>query len=180
MRTPWRCATRRRVQAWGSGDGGRVVEIASATSKDVAYICHLQRIEANGLDSVGFLPRVAFEREIAANGLILISRENDDEVGYIYATRNRHGVTRIQQVVVQDDARRLEIGSALVDAVTAPHDWLLSLRCRENLPAVQFWKDRGFQVVAIDSTPTRRGVGVYRFQKVIGGLSAPGPGVGVW
>ena len=147
-----------------------MVEIASATSKDVAYICHLQRIEANGLDSVGFLPRVAFEREIAADGLILIGRENDDEVGYIYATRNRHGITKIQQVVVQDDARRLEIGSALVDAVTSPYDWLLSLRCRENLPSVRFWEDMGFEIVSLDTTPKRRGFGVYRFQKVIGGL----------
>ena len=147
-----------------------MVNITSATSQDIDYICHLQRIEANGLDSVGFLPRVAFEREIAKGGRILIGRENEDEVGYIYATQNHHGITKIQQVVVQDDARRLEIGSKFVDAVTSPHDWLLSLRCRENLPAVQFWKDMGFEVVELDTTPKRRGFGVYRFQKIIGGL----------
>jgi len=149
-----------------------MVNIIPATSQDIDYICHLQRIEANGLDSVGFLPRMAFEKEIAADGLILIGRENDDEVGYIYATRNRHGITKIQQVVVQDDARRLEIGSSLVDAVTSPHDWLLSLRCRENLPSVRFWEDMGFEIVSLDTTPKRRGFGVYRFQKVIGGLWA--------
>jgi GNAT superfamily N-acetyltransferase len=160
------------MRQWGQAKVGSVVNIIEATPEDIEYICHLQRIEANGLDSVGFLPKMAFEREIDAGGRILIGRENGDEVGYIYATRNRHGVTKIQQVLVQDDARRLEIGSTLVDAVTSPNDWLLSLRCRENLPAVQFWKDMGFQIMELDTSPKRRGFGVYRFQKVIGGLWA--------
>ena len=149
-----------------------MAEITPATLEDIDYICHLQRIEANRQDSIGFLPRIAYEKEIInrGHGLLLIGRENDDEVGFIYATRNTSGITRIQQVSVQDDARRLEIGTVLVDAVTDPNDWLMTLRCRENLPSVGFWKDLGFTVESIDETPTVRKQRVLGFQKVIGGL----------
>ena len=148
------------------------MEISKATLADVDYMCHLQRIEANREDSIGFVPRMGYEKEIDGrrHGLILIGRENDDEIGFIYATRNTAGVTTIQQVAVQDDARRLEIGTALVGAVPRPNDWLVTLRCRQNLPSVDFWKDLGFEIHGIDNTPTKRKQGVLLFQKVIGGL----------
>lgn len=141
------------------------MELSSATLTDVDYLCHLQRIEANREDSLGFLPRVVYEREIDN---ILVARENDDLVGFIYATHNRHGITTVQQVGVQDDARRLEIGTQLVDASLRPNDYLVKLRCREGLPSVKFWESNGFEITdLVDSG--RRGQ-VYKFQKVIGGL----------
>lgn len=148
--------------------------ISLATMADVDYLCHLQRIEANRDDAIGFLPRIAYENEIndVRHGSILISRENNDEVGFLYATHNRHGVTHIQQIAVQDDARRLDIGSQLVTAITTPNDWLLTLRCREGLPAVDFWETLGFEVVSRDITRTKRKRDVLRFQKIIGGLWA--------
>lgn len=140
-----------------------------ATLADVDYLCHLQRIEANREDSIGFIPRLGYEREVM-RGNILIARENGDSVGFIYATHNRAGVTRIQQLAVQDDARRLEIGTQLVTAVTKANDWLISLRCRANLPAVTFWEELMFKVTSVDATPTKRKQPVLRFQKVVGGL----------
>jgi len=150
-----------------------VIQVASL--RDVKYMCHLQRVEANREDSIGFIPRVCYEDEIEGrrHGALLVARENGDEVGFIYATRNRAGVTHIQQVAVQDDARRLEIGTELVDAVVRPTDWLLSLRCRETLPAVEFWRNLGFTLESIDTTPTKRKAHVLRFSKVTGGLWLP-------
>ena len=147
--------------------------IVEAALADVDYLCHLQRIEANRDDSIGFIPRAGYERALREGGVILVARENDEEVGFIYATRNRAGVTRIQQVAVQDDARRLEVGTQLVEAVTDPNDWLLSLRCREGLAGVDFWRSLGFTEQSIDRSPTKRKRGVIRFQKIIGGLWGP-------
>ena len=149
-----------------------MVEIVKATLGDIGYICGLQRIEARGADSLGFIPRGAYEDEVEGrrSGDVLVGVENGDLVGFIYATHNVAGVTRVQQVAVQDDARRLEIGTQLVDAVTGENDWLLSLRCRENLPAVEFWRNLGFEVQGVDRPPTKRKQGVVRFQKVVGGL----------
>ena len=140
---------------------------------DIKYISHIQDIEARGLDGVGFLPPSAFEREINTEGLVHIAEENGEKVGYIYATKNRHGVKKIQQVCVQEDARRLEIGTELVDSVLSNNDWLISLRCREQLPALTFWQDLGFEIVDYDDRPKKRKQGVYRLSKIVGGLWIP-------
>ena len=144
------------------------MEVTPATLRDVDYICHLQRIEASREDSLGFLPRSVYTREVESYGTILIARENGDEVGFIYATHNRHGITTVQQVGVQDDARRLEIGTTLVEASVRENDFLVKLRCRQGLPSVSFWASQGFNIVDLVESG-RRGP-VYKFQKIIGGL----------
>ena len=145
-----------------------MLDISSATLEDVDYLCHLQRIEANREDALGFLPKSVYEREIQSRGTILLARENGDEVGFIYATHNRHGITTVQQVGVQEDARRLEIGTQLVEASIRENDFLVKLRCRKGLPSVSFWESSGFDIVDLVESG-RRGP-VYKFQKMIGGL----------
>jgi|TARA_Y100000310_G_scaffold219396_1_gene220803 GNAT superfamily N-acetyltransferase len=151
-----------------------VVEIRAATLADIDYICHLQRIEANREDAIGFIPRVCYENEVERrrNGRLFIAYENNDRVGFAYTTHSR-GVTHIQQIAVQDDARRIEVGTALVAETPTIGDWLLSLRCRENLPAVAFWENLGFELQGVDKTPTKRRQHVLRFSKIIGGLWLP-------
>jgi len=145
-----------------------MIEVSPATLEDVDYLCHLQRIEANREDALGFLPKSVYEREIQSRGTILLARENGDEVGFIYATHNRHGITTVQQVGVQEDARRLEIGTQLVEASIRENDFLVKLRCRKGLPSVSFWESQGFDIVDLVESG-RRGP-VYKFQKMIGGL----------
>ena len=145
-----------------------MIEVLPATLEDVDYLCHLQRIEANREDALGFLPKSVYEREIQSRGTILLARENGDEVGFIYATHNRHGITTVQQVGVQEDARRLEIGTQLVEASIRENDFLVKLRCRKGLPSVSFWESQGFDIVDLVESG-RRGP-VYKFQKMIGGL----------
>ena len=145
-----------------------MLEVSPATLEDVDYLCHLQRIEANREDELGFLPKSVYEREIQSRGTILLARENGDEVGFIYATHNRHGITTVQQVGVQEDARRLEIGTQLVEASIRENDFLVKLRCRKGLPSVSFWESQGFDIVDLVESG-RRGP-VYKFQKMIGGL----------
>ena len=150
-----------------------MLEVSPATLEDVDYLCHLQRIEANREDALGFLPKSVYEREIQSRGTILLARENGDEVGFVYATHNRHGITTVQQVGVQEvgvqeDARRLEIGTQLVEASIRENDFLVKLRCRKGLPSVSFWESQGFDIVDLVESG-RRGP-VYKFQKMIGGL----------
>jgi len=145
-----------------------MLEVSPATLEDVDYLCHLQRIEANREDELGFLPKSVYEREIQSRGTILLARENGDEVGFVYATHNRHGITTVQQVGVQEDARRLEIGTQLVEASIRENDFLVKLRCRKGLPSVSFWESQGFDIVDLVESG-RRGP-VYKFQKMIGGL----------
>ena len=71
-------------------------------------------------------------------------------VGYILLTpgKGTHTYTRIQQIAVRDDARRLDYGSALIHVVK---DFCQNfqrigarLRCRVDLESNYFWKALGF------------------------------------
>jgi N-acetylglutamate synthase-like GNAT family acetyltransferase len=146
-----------------------MTEVRYARLVDIPYIDHLQRIEANRADSVGFIPWSRYEKEVDHGG-IHISLDNNEPTGFVYSTHNRHGVTRIQQVVIQDDARRAERATLLIKAAIRKTDWLVSLRCAEDLEAVGFWPGLGFERVDVDDKPNKRQRKVLKFQKVVGGL----------
>ena len=150
-----------------------MTEIFRATLSDLDYIDHLSRNES---EAVGFIPKSRYEKEITgeSNGLVLVAKENNDHVGFLYATRNNQGVTHIQQVAIQEDARRLERATLLVEASIRPTDWLVSLRCATDLDSTKFWESLGFQVESITSPANRRKRSILRFQKVVGGLWLPG------
>ena len=161
------------------------MRISRASLGDIKYIDHLRKQES---EAIGFIPIQGYEMEIDGRrgGSIYICWEHNDPVGFIYATHNRAGVTHIQQVAVQEDARRMERASALVEATQQDRDWLMSLRCAADLEATEFWTALGFQLldtVAPKSVygrgkdkamvATRRKRKILRFQKVVGGLWVP-------
>jgi N-acetylglutamate synthase-like GNAT family acetyltransferase len=162
--------------------------VRPARLDDVPYIVGLHRKET---DQLGFVPQSCYEREIGGmtNGTILIYEENRDPVGFIYATHNRYGVTKVHQIAIQEDARRMQRASALVGAVERDADWLVSLRCAADLDAADFWETIGFQLMGQvgvkenawrrhtkTGLPTRRGRQMLSFQKIIGGLWGTPPG----
>jgi hypothetical protein len=159
--------------------------VQKAVLSDLPYIEMLRRREG---EAIGFIPMQRYEMEIdgRSGGSILICWENGDPVGFLYATHNRAGVTHIQQVAIQEDARRLERATALVVAAQREKDWLVTLRCAADLDATSFWEALGF---ALEShvgpksaygrskdkatVSTRRKRDILRFQKVVGGLWLP-------
>lgn len=167
------------------------MEIRPATLADIIYIDSLRKHES---EAIGFIPKVRYEMEINGQrgGSIILCLENDEPVGFVYATHNRFGVTHIQQVAVQRDARRLLHGKSLIDAITRDTDWLLSCRCAADLESTDFWKALGFGILDHvnpksvygrgrdkATLPTRRKRDIIRFQKVVGGLMVTRPMSGV-
>jgi len=159
--------------------------IQPANLADIVYIDHLRKREG---EAIGFIPKQRYEMEIDGRrgGSILIAWENNDPVGFIYATHNRAGVTHIQQVAIQEDARRMERATALVNGVIKQRDYLVSLRCAADLDATKFWEALGFQLQDHVSPKSVYGTGkdkatitarpkrdILRFQKVVGGLWIP-------
>ena len=71
-------------------------------------------------------------------------------MGYILLTpgKGHHTYTRIQQIAVRDDARRLDYGSALIAVVRDFCETFqrtgARLRCRTDLESNHFWKALGF------------------------------------
>ena len=159
--------------------------IRPAILADLPYIDHLRAKES---EAIGFIPIQRYEMEINRERLdsLLVSEENGDLVGFLYATHNRAGVTHIQQVAIQEDARRLDRATALVEAVTRDNDWLVSCRCAADLDSIHFWEALGFSYTGIvdpksvygrgkdkATLPTRRKRRIQQFQKVVGGLWLP-------
>jgi ribosomal protein S18 acetylase RimI-like enzyme len=149
--------------------------IRPATLADIPYIDHLRKKNSN---AVGFIPIQRYEMEInrERHGSILVCAVNNDLVGFLYATHNDRGETRIQQIAIQEDARRLERGRSMVEAVTRPLDHLLSCRCAADLESVSFWEAIGFQFAEIVPPKSVYGKGkekttlksqrtIYRFQQ---------------
>lgn len=107
----------------------------------------LDHLQAQNKHALGFLPFIALRQAIEL-GRVFLCYENDEPAGYvIHGPGKRH--TKIYQVCVAEDARRIEHGTALIEAVKAvanhhrAHD--LTLHCAEDLPANSFWNALGFE-----------------------------------
>jgi GNAT superfamily N-acetyltransferase len=162
------------------------MEIQRVDYSTLQYVDSLRKKES---DALGFVPLQAYERAIEGVGgyNLLLCMENGDPVGFVYSSHNRAGITKIIQVVVQEDARRKERASALVEAVQNNNDWLMSLRVASDLDSVNFWEALGFELArkeprrALRTLPDNQlrdaqhkpGREILRFQKVVGGLWMP-------
>jgi N-acetylglutamate synthase-like GNAT family acetyltransferase len=159
--------------------------IRRATLEDVPYIESLRRKEGQ---AVGFLPIERYYMEIDGRrkGTILVAEENGDLVGFIYGTHNKvNHVCHLQQLAIQEDARRVERGVLLTQAAQREGEWLVTARVAADLDAVNFWNAIGFEVFDEVAPKSVYGKGkekraysnrrILRFQKVVGGLWAPRP-----
>ena len=124
--------------------------VRTSTINDWIFIDHLQKQNTH---AIGFFPRSAFEKGFWSglqNSVLLICEKNADPVGYLSFTSG-HGFmsyARIQQMVVRNDARRLDYGSALIavskDFCNTFNRRGFTLRCRIDLDSNAFWKALGF------------------------------------
>ena len=85
------------------------------------------------------------------NFVVFICEKNNDMVGYILLTpgRGANTYTKIQQIAVREDARRLDYGTALIAVVRDFCETFnragARLRCRQDLQSNHFWKALGFK-----------------------------------
>lgn len=142
------------------------MEITLASLTDIKYIDSLRKQESN---SIGFIPIQRYEMEITGerNGTILIIRENNDNVGFLYAT---HGtVSHIQQIAIQKDARLMERGKALIDKLQEISNQRnirsMSCRCAQDLDSNHFWQALGFNLVGEVDSKSLLATGEEKFSK---------------
>ena len=146
----------------------KALTVRPAGMADLPFMVDLGR---KSFDAIGFIPASRYERVIEGEGLstIHIAEANGDPVGFVYATHNLVG-TKVQQCVVQEDARRLEHARALVSAATMPNDTFIAARCAADLEANAFWRALGFAECGQSVGGSRRGRMVVRYVKTVGGL----------
>jgi hypothetical protein len=130
-----------------------LVHVRLANPSDLDYIMALQR---RNRESVGGLPRPAFEERLARSA-ILLAAINGDPVGYIMFDR-RGDLVRVPQACIQYDARLRRYGLALVGTMLNLHADAseVRLRCAADIDANIFWRSLGFTCVGTITGGTRR------------------------
>lgn len=119
-------------------------------------------------NSVGFLPRCAFERYIEGQQ-ILIVQENGEAAGYLSWTFRKDGIVRLPQVAIHPDLLRTTLGTRLLHRIeTAARKGncsLIRLRSRSDLHANSFWPSVGFTCTAVIAKPSIRGLPLLEWTK---------------
>ena len=146
------------------------MEIRLATNSDLMYILNLAQKETN---SIGFIPKSRYSCVIATPGgaeTLHVAEENNDLVGFVYAYHNTRFITKIQQIAIQEDARRAHRAKALVKACVMPNDCFVALRCGNDLEANKFWQSIGFGLKNTLRGGQMRGRMINVYSKCVGGL----------
>jgi len=129
--------------------------IRPATLKDLKYIEHLSKIENHAL---GFIPKTAYEAAITGykpgkrwsnvcNDKIWVCEENGELVGFLMMSFGQWA--KVNQIAIQEDARLIERGKALLQA-GMDHGLGLGRQdfvcgCADDLPSNMFWDGVGWK-----------------------------------
>jgi len=160
------------------------MKVRLAELNDLKYIHSLSKIESNAL---GFIPNTAYEAAITGektgkrwsntcNDKLWLCEENGDKVGFLLMSFGRW--SKVNQIAIQEDARRIERGKALIDA-GMKHGQSRGIQdfacgCADDLASNQFWKGVGWKQLGdrkgISHKNTwketsKRKVNIYHFQQ---------------
>tara|TARA_R110002020_G_scaffold51408_1_gene145481 strand:- start:20 stop:517 length:498 start_codon:yes stop_codon:yes gene_type:complete len=160
------------------------MKVRLAEINDLKYIHSLSKTESNAL---GFIPNTAYEAAITGektgkrwsntcNDKLWLCEENGDKVGFLLMSFGRW--SKVNQIAIQEDARRIERGKALIDA-GMKHGQSRGIQdfacgCADDLASNQFWKGVGWKQLGdrkgISHKNTwketsKRKVNIYHFQQ---------------
>lgn len=144
--SPFECASGIIRVLYQSGD----LLVRNSCMMDWKFVDKLQKENSY---AVGFIQRTVWDKYVwggERNFTVLICEKNHDSVGYILLTPGNKelGYAKIQQIVVRNDARRLDYGTALLTVAKEYCNLLnvsgFSLRCRVDLESNKFWEGLGF------------------------------------
>lgn len=140
------CATGILHVLYTSGD----LVVRNSTISDWQFVDKLQKENSF---AVGFIQNTIWSKYVwggERNFVVLICEKNADPVGYILITPGHGAMTyaKIQQIVVRNDARRLDYGTALLAVAREFCETFglkgFTLRCRTDLESNFFWRSLGF------------------------------------
>jgi GNAT superfamily N-acetyltransferase len=139
--------------------------IREALIEDIKYVVSLSKKESF---SLGFIPKMAYESAITGiktgkrwspvcNDKLFICSCNDDLVGFCLASFGRknsiYKTGKIAQICLQEDARKLERGKLLLNAVI---EWgkkintlAFNAGCADDLESNFFWRAMGWEKIGM-------------------------------
>lgn len=120
--------------------------------------------------ALGFFPMQGFHSALARDRMLAAACEQEACLAFILWTKVRRTL-RILAIGVEEDFRRLGIGSKLIEAALATHrkDGIeeITLRCREDLPATKFWENTGFAFQDKITENNKKGVALNRYLRTL-------------
>ena len=121
-------------------------------------LIYIDMLQKKNAEQLSFYPKQVFERE-AKNGRLYLGLLNGQPCGYIYVGA-AGGDVKCHQVCIQYDLRRKLYGAMLVVAMETyaneSSSNSITLRCGFDLDANQFWKELGYNCIAIQDGGIRR------------------------
>lgn len=121
-------------------------------------LIYIDSLQKKNSEALSFYPTQVFERE-KQNGRLYLGLLNGEPSGYIYVGASG-GDVKCHQVCIQYDARRRLYGAMLVVALENYANESLSnsitLRCGFDLDANKFWKEMGYNCIAVKQGGIRR------------------------
>lgn len=122
--------------------------IRAATLADLRFVDDLR---AREWEAVGFIPMSRYEAVVhGEGGRLFVAEQNDELCGFLYATTG-FPLVSVTQIAVEEDARRVEIGRALmerlVEEATAVNRLGLRSRVAVDLEAHKFYQALGFEAL---------------------------------
>ena len=127
---------------------------------EAGELLELDSLRRRDQEAVGFVPLDRLQADLDRDAMtVLTGWENGDMVGHLWWTRGLP-VASIQQVVIREDARRRERGTALVGAALDAmrqdeRRYGVTCRCRVDLAATDFWLAAGFKAVRLEESGRR-------------------------
>ena len=162
------------------------MKIKLATLDDLKYIKSLSNKESK---SIGFIPLIAYESAITGikksihrwsdkcNDKLWICTENDDSVGFLMVSYG--SVAKINQIVLQEDARKIQRGKALlkegIEHGLKKGIYDFGCGCADDLESNLFWKAMGWTKVSERKgisyrntwkESSDRKINIYRYQEL--------------
>jgi len=124
-------------------------ELCPAQPGDLQVLKFLDALSKKNGHCVGFLPLIAYEEALNL-GRVTLLFYNDEPAGYMIRGPVKE-CTKIYQLVIAEELRRIENGTTLLDNLrqkaVAGKAYEISLHCAEDLEANRFWQALGFQKV---------------------------------
>ncbi|HPZ55674.1 MAG TPA: GNAT family N-acetyltransferase [Bacillota bacterium] len=132
------------------------VDVRLAHSSDLEPV---KRLADDNRDSIGFLPRAAFQESIK-RGWLLVAKVDGEPVGFVrFRPRATDDVCTLYEICVSHSWRRRGIGTLLLDALKAHaqhHNkrWI-RLKCPTDLEANRFYLQYGFRKIGCSEGKAR-------------------------
>lgn len=127
----------------------------------------LKRLADQHKTELGFIIRGALQKSIEQHELLVAEDETGKLCAFVQYRHRKDDQTTLYNIVVSPDERKQGIGQALVTSLAhearAQRKSLILLKCPQDLPANNFYREYGFELQEVE-TGKHRALNIWRLR----------------